>query len=180
MQQEFGVKCMFIPYRWEDVNLRIPINNLVRLKQILISVMANWRILASGDTAIEQLPVFYQLDGGEKIADKFARMRENNALFVDPSTLPNSLVSSDRNTEASEVKCLGPADEDPKKSDTISISASAVFRTKSTLMKRGNVKISIFVRGIHAMFEWLNQLCPKAQTYILTEIFPFYAYYLFV
>ncbi|KAH7714882.1 GRD-7 protein [Aphelenchoides avenae] len=118
------------------------------------SLIANWRYQPSDDPTAEP-PPFFQYDGGESSEQKFQKMREIGALFVDPSTLSD---------EIQPAKCLSQ----PPSANT------------NRPISRGREKANFVIRSAHAIFETLSKMFPFLDLIILGYVFPFYAYYLVI
>jgi hypothetical protein len=113
-------------------------------------------------------------------------MRDHDALFVDPDALNNNSLEGDNNKLP--VWCLprpiknnkspaGDAEEVDSQQE-----GDEKDHQKIRIVAKGSaaVKVSALVRGLHTIFEWLAEWFPRVKIYILTEVFPYYAYYFFV
>jgi hypothetical protein len=121
-------------------------------------LIANWRF-ENRDGAATYPPLF-QYDGGEGSEAKFEHMKRNGLLFYDVTQSNGSAGRHDVRIQCLKAKgfTTGGGMEDGSRSR----------------------KDNFAIRVAHSIFETLSWLLPPLRHFILTKLFPLYAYYLAV
>jgi hypothetical protein len=112
----------------------------------------------------------FQFDGGDRAVDKFEKMRSQGYLFVDPATIPSEQAPN----EEAKVKCLT---EEGRSSGKMPV---AEGQPNASSGNNGQWRANDLMAFVHSTFEFVNARFPSLKEFLLTNIFPYYAAYLFI
>ena len=152
------LKLCLIASLGTDLFLNYNLKQLNMTVDLLISRnVVNWRWRRPDDIQESDLPFLFQFDGGDGAETKFQAMKRLGAAFVD--------LDSDSNNN----KCIEKE-----------LSNGVLTETRFIYGSKKSEKANFIIKFFHGIFEFVNENIPGIETFILSQLFPYYAYYLVI